>query len=258
MFTARRRSAWNFAASTVVCAAAVVATLTPTAQAVDNAPDPAVAAALQRHADGSWTQADVDLIRSIPELAAVVADPTRPVEVTTKEAAFSASGQAVSPMDGEPLSPEELAEVMPPAHLDGKPQPGEVTLPAESADTAGSFGTRITGGRWKMTHVTHTHRSYSGSVIYKYQTWAEFNYGGGKVRAWRYRADDITNASEIVNVDNRRIVDSKTSTPASSATSKMKRKVELCIFKYGCYSTMYPYVYTTVKGTGRTSFTSGV
>ncbi|MGR8010430.1 hypothetical protein [Streptomyces hypolithicus] len=174
-----------------------------------------------------------------------------------KEAEFSANGQAVSPMNGKPLSVEELAEIKPPSHLSGEPKPDEVTLPAEDAgpNTITPF---ITGGKWKMTHVTHTHRSYSGSVIYKYQTWAEFNYGGGKVRAWRFRDDDITNASDIVNVDNRLIVNSKTATPASSATSKMKRKVELCVMKYGCYATMYPYAYTTVKGTGKTSFTSGV
>ncbi|MFJ8589308.1 hypothetical protein ACIRD2_32250 [Streptomyces sp. NPDC093595] len=233
-------------------------TLNPSAQAAESGPDPKVAAALQRHADGTWTQADVDLIRSIPELAAVVVDPTKPVEVTTKEALINQNGQAVE-SNGKPLPASELDDVLPPHHLTGLPKPGEVILPAED-DGAPTVSTRaaITGGTWKMTHVTHTHRSYLGNVIYKYHHWAEFNYGGGKVRAWRFRDDDITNANEIVNVGDRRIVDSRTATPAASATSKMKRKVELCVLKYGCYSTMYPYVYTTVKGTGRTSFTSGV
>ncbi|MEU6483498.1 hypothetical protein [Streptomyces sp. NPDC046887] len=243
----------------VVSAAALLATVAPgAAQAAtsDQAPDPAVAAALQRVANGSWTKSDISLLKSIPEVAAGVVDPTKPAEVTIKEAAFEANGQAVSPANGEPLTGAELAEVTPPSHLTGQPQPGEQTLPAEGEPV--TIAPRITGGRWKMTHVTHTHRSLLGSTIFKYHTWAEFNYGSGKVRAWRFRDDDITNAQSIVNVGDRRIVASKTAVGTSQATSKMKRKIELCVAKYGCYATMYPYAYTTVKGSGSTSFTSGV
>jgi hypothetical protein len=46
----------------------------PAAHAAET-PDPAVAAALQRIQNGTWTNADAELIGSIPELAATTPDP---------------------------------------------------------------------------------------------------------------------------------------------------------------------------------------
>ncbi|MGR8010431.1 hypothetical protein [Streptomyces hypolithicus] len=69
------------AASVVVTSSALMVALMPTAQAAEVAPNKAVSAALKRHGNGTWTQADVALIRSIPELAAVVEDPTKPAEI---------------------------------------------------------------------------------------------------------------------------------------------------------------------------------
>ncbi|MFV2119059.1 hypothetical protein ACE14D_11675 [Streptomyces sp. Act-28] len=235
-----------------------MATLAPAAHA-DAPSEDRVRLALQRHADGTWTQEDVDIVRSIPELAGQVMDVTRPDEIVTKEAAFTSTGQAVSPANGEPLTPEQLAEVMPPSTAEPSDPATEVTTPEEVDPEAGGISPRITGGTWKMTHITHTHRSYSGSVIFKYHTYARFNYGGGKVRAWGQRYDDVTNTSVDVKIEPKLIVNTKSSVPASYATSQMKRQVELCVFKYGCYATLHPWAKVGVYGSGKTKIVgSGV
>ncbi|MEU7552994.1 hypothetical protein AB0B01_11705 [Streptomyces sp. NPDC044571] len=219
--------------------------------------DAQISAALKRHGDGTWTQADVALIRSIPSLAAVVEDVTRPAEVTSASAVLTAGGQAVSATDGSALTAKQLADVMPPA--DAVPSnPAEVVTTAAEGDTAAattSSLTGITGGSWKMTHITHTHRSYSGAIIFKYHTYAKFNYGGGKVRAWGERYDDFTDEDLVaqVKVTPKRLVDTKSATPASSGSSMMKREVDLCIFKYGCYATLHPWAQVKVWGNGKTA-----
>ncbi|MGV9785821.1 hypothetical protein ACWEIK_00930 [Streptomyces sp. NPDC004673] len=244
-------------ASAVVAAAALAITLAPSAQAATPT-DAQITAALQRHNDGTWTQADVDLIRSVPELAAVVEDVTRPQEVTTNSVMFTDSGQPVGPANGEPLTAEQLAEIMPGPNAQLS-VPGEVvTTPAETDVEPGTNGIspRITGGTWKMTHITYTHRSYSGDIIFRYHTYARFNYGGGKVRAWGERYDDFTNESSSVmqvKIGAKRITDTKSATPANSASSKMKREVDLCVLKYGCYATLHPWAQVKVYGSGKTA-----
>ncbi|MGY4906793.1 hypothetical protein [Streptomyces sp. 900116325] len=256
MFKGKQYSKASAAACVIVAAAALAVTLAPTAQAA--APtDAQISAALKRHGDGTWTQADVNLIRSIPSLAAVVQDVTRPEEVTTNSATFTADGQAVSPANGEPLSVEELAKIMP---GDGAELsvPGEVVTTAPEADVdpaGGGISPMITGGKWKMTHITHTHRSYSGAIIFAYHTYAQFNYGGGKVRAWGQRYDDFTDDDVVaqVKVTPKRLVDTKSGTPANSGSSMMKREVDLCVLKYGCYATLHPWAKVKVYGTGKTA-----
>lgn len=136
----------------------------------------------------------------------------------------------------------------------------EVWTPEETEVDLGGSGVqpRITGGTWRMTHIIHTHWSYSHKVIFKYHTYAEFNYGSGKVRAWGSRYDDITNTSVDVKI-RALIVNQKSRTPASSGTSYMKREAELCVFRYGCYATLHPWAKTQVFGTGKTKYVgSGV
>ncbi|MFJ9622110.1 hypothetical protein [Streptomyces sp. NPDC101181] len=112
-------------------------------------------------------------------------------------------------------------------------------------------------GKWKDTHVTHTHRSYTGGTIYKYRHYARLNYSGGKVRAWGNRWDDVTNISAGIKVGGR-TVNQKSGVPASSATSYMKRGLDHCVINFGCHTTTYPWVKTKVRGNGKTGFSSGV
>ncbi|MFD9789674.1 hypothetical protein ACFWXK_01860 [Streptomyces sp. NPDC059070] len=253
----RMESRRGVLAGALVSATALLVTLAPSAVA-DGTPwngrDLQIATALKHHAEGTQNQADINLIRSIPELAASVPDPTQPEEVTIKEAIFTGSGQAVSPANGEPLSSAELADIMPPSTAQPS-APGEAVEGPEETEVDKEPGSGLvgaTGGTWKMTHVYHTHRSYLGSVIFKYHTYAEFNYGGGKVRAWGDRYDDFSNVQQVVKIDNRRLADRYSRVPASSGTSKMSRQIELCFTKYGCYATLHPYASVQVFGTGKT------
>ncbi|NJP53324.1 hypothetical protein HCJ93_25480 [Streptomyces sp. SBST2-5] len=191
-----------------------------------------------------------------PELAKIVRDPSR-TETTVEEAIINDDGKAVG-ADGKPLTAKQLADIMPPAGATLS-KPDEETITPEETEADGSKGATfaaaaVKGGKWKMTHVTHTHRSYLGSVIFKYHTYAEFNYGSGKVRAWGSRYDNFTNEQDVVDVDNRLLTNAKSRVPASSATSMMKRKVQLCVAKYGCYATLYPWARTKVYGSGKTKY----
>jgi hypothetical protein len=242
-----------------VAATALTVTLAPAANA-DAPTDAEIAAALKRHGDGTWTQADVDLIRSIPELAAVVPDVTRPEEVSVVSAVIGPGGQAVSDRDGQPLPQAELAKVMPPE--DAEPSnPSQVQVTPEETDVdsallrASAAAAAAGSKKWKMTHITHTHRSYSGAIIFKYHTYAEFQYDGSKVLKWGERYDDFTDEDVVasVNIQPKRVVDTKSRTPASSGSSMMKREVELCVFKYGCYSTLHPWAKVKVYGSGKTA-----
>lgn len=241
----------------LVAATAACVTLLPAGLANADELDPAVSAALQRISDGTWTEADTELISSIPELAAVTPDPRRAPEVQVSELEYKLDpqGNPVSPANGEPIPAETWAEFTPSATADTS-RADEVTTPAESDGP--TVSPMITGGTWKNTHVAHTHRSLTGATIYKYHHYARFNYGGGKVRAWGSRWDDVTNISSGIYVENRRIVNSKSGVPASSGTSYMKRRIDHCIMKYGCYTATYPWIKTKVYGTGKTSFSSGV
>jgi hypothetical protein len=58
----------------------------------DDSPDPAVAAALTRINDGTWTQADIDLIKTDPVLADEVPDPS------TNEAAADVLAEDTGPI----------------------------------------------------------------------------------------------------------------------------------------------------------------
>lgn len=249
-------------AGVTITATALIATLTPSATAVEKSDPPTwnsvlTAALLKRVSNGTGNAADIDAVKREPELAKIVVDPSR-TETTIEEAVITDDGKAVS-SDGKPLTPEQVARIMPPTSATPSNEAEEVITPEETEADGATLATfaataGVKGGKWKMTHITHTHRSYFGSVIFKYHTYAEFNYGSGKVRAWGSRYDDFSNEQDVVEVDNKRITNAKSRVPASSATSKMKRKVQLCAVKYGCYATLYPWAQVKVYGTGKTKY----
>ncbi|WP_150184733.1 hypothetical protein [Streptomyces venezuelae] len=205
------------------------------------------------------------LQKEFPEQAKEVSDP-RQMQVLTEEAVITEDGQAVSPVTGKPLSAAELAAIEPPAGAQESNPAEEQETPEETevdpdalaasrakepASGAGMSAARVSGGRWKMTHITYTHRSYFHNVIFKYHTYARFNYKGGKVRAWGQRYDDFSHEQSGVDTD-LMVTNVKSKVPASSATSKMKRKVYLKVPVYGEYATVYPWAKVKVYGTGRT------
>lgn len=249
----------------IVSAVAVMGVVAPSAHA-DNAPDPAVTAALQRIQDGTWTDADAELIAGIPELAATTADPRVAPKTTVEEIDYvvlpdgtmeSVGTTGLNDADAQAAETEsglrKLIAVTPGADT-------SVTdvqeLPAEPDDgTNSAFSARVASGKWKWSHVTVTNYSYLGSVIYKYHHKAQFKYNGSKVTAWGSRYDYTSNEQDVVQVGDR-MANQKSAVPATSATSYMKRRIDLCAPVYGCYATNYPWSKIKVRGTGKTSFTS--
>ncbi|MBP2402772.1 hypothetical protein [Streptomyces syringium] len=262
-------------AGTVVSATALLATLTPAVAADNPAQDAAKKAqlhALLAAIDMTGSALDsgqesaisrhyalLDLLRQqFPEVARKVSDP-RQLEVTAKEAVVTEDGEIVSPETGKPLGKDELAAIEPPADAQASEPSEEQETPEETdADPnapaegdAALAAAAVRGGKWKMTHITYTHRSYFGNTIFKYHTYARFNYKGGKVRAWGKRYDNTSNEDSGVDVGGR-MMNRKSKVPASSATSIMKRKVTFKIPIYGEYATVYPWAKVKVYGSGRT------
>ncbi|MER8233606.1 hypothetical protein [Streptomyces sp. NPDC094049] len=251
---------WRLTVGTVALSASLLTGLmsaTSMAATVADPSDPAVQAAIQRTFDGTWTQADIDLIRSNPDLAGKLPDPRRAPTTVIKQADIDESGQPVDAANGEPLSPAEAAEFEPSPTADSTLLDREV-LPAETESGQPTGITPfITGGKWRKTHVIRTHYSYVGDVIYKYHHWAEFNYGGGKVRAWRYRADDTTNEVDWVEPRERLVNQVTSANQTPSATSYMKRKMSHCYIGNIACAYSYPWVKTKVYGNGSVTFSTG-
>ncbi|WP_432032701.1 hypothetical protein [Streptomyces antibioticus] len=239
----KRYSKTLAAIGAIVAATALTVSLAPAANAATPT-DAEITAALKRYGDGTWTQTDVNLIRSIPELAAAVPDVTRPEEVTVTSAVVGDAGQVI-PKDAERSDPSQVQETPAETEVDS------AALRASAVPSAATAGSK----KWRMTHITHTHRSLTGAIIFKYHTYAEFQYDGSKVLKWGERSDDFTDEDLVagLNIQPKLIVDTKSRTPASSGSSKMKREVELCVAHYGCYATLHPWAQVKVYGTGKTA-----
>ncbi|MFF5498283.1 hypothetical protein [Streptomyces aquilus] len=262
MFAKKHRSKSVLTLGAAITATALAVTMAPAAHAAEPT-DAQISAAIQRHFDGTWTQADVNLIRSIPELAAVVPNVTRPVESTTESVVTTSEGlswrdQATLALE---LKRAKAQGTLPGPEAQLSVASEEVETPAEvevdsapTTDVDGPIPFAAGNKRWKTTHVYHTHRSYTGAIIFRYHTYAEFQYDGSKVLKWGSRYDDFTNfdAGVDVNIGDRLLVNTKSRTPASSGSSMMKRQVQLCVLRYGCYSTLHPWAQVKVYGTGKT------
>ncbi|MDX3062823.1 MULTISPECIES: hypothetical protein [Streptomyces] len=241
-----------------VTIAALSATLVPmsSANAAEELPSD-VRGALQRISDGTWTNSDAELIASIPELAAVTEDPRVEPEVLTRELAYQYNELGViSDEYGIPISAQQLAEFQITSTGDNSTL-DESTTAAESEPLRMRLSAAAATKKFKKTHVVHTHRSYTGAVIYKYHQYADFTYDGTKVRTWGGRWDDVTNIADGIYV-RARIVNQKSALPASSATSYMKRTMDHCVAKFGCYTATYPWIKINVRGNGKTGFSSGI
>lgn len=260
MRNSHSRRRWGALTGTAVTVATLLTTLAPSASATETGNPPTWNSVLQaellRRASGdNPSAADIAAVKRDPVLSKLVVDPSR-TETTVDEAIVTEDGQYVD-ANGKPLTAAQIAKVTPPKTATPSDDAAVTITPAENdVDPQASplISRAVTGGKWRMTHITHTHRSYFGTVIFKYHTYAEFNYANGQVRAWGDRSDDFTEADEVVDIEPKLIVDSKSRVPASSGTSMMKRKVALCAFRYGCYATLYPWARVKVYGTGKTKY----
>ncbi|WP_307625017.1 hypothetical protein [Streptomyces turgidiscabies] len=249
----------------LVSAVAALSVTAPSAHAAGT-PDPAVVAALQRIQNGTWTNADAELIRGVPELAATTPDPRVAPTVTVEEIQYvvlpdgtmeSTSTTGLSDADAAAAGTSDgLRQLVTPESGADTSVGDLVELPEEgTSSTAPARGVRAASGKWKWSHVTVTAHSYFGTVIYKWHRKAQFRYDGSKVTQWGSRSDSTSNEQDVVQVG-ARLENQKSRVPASSATSFMKRRIDLCAPAYGCYATNYPWAKIKMKGNGTTSFTS--
>jgi hypothetical protein len=196
----------------VALTAAVVAILAaaPPAGAATGK-DPAVAAALTRIAAGTSTSADVALIKSRPEIAAQVMDPSA-TTVTVKDN----HGQVVK---------------------------------------TGDLGTLEIFPAWYRVEITSY--TYLGFVHWKWIHHVDVYLDGVVVRQWTARYDALTYSDGTVYVG-ALLSDAASAVPTTPAYSFKQRRLDICVFRYGCYATTAPYSQININGDGSWWYNWGV
>lgn len=169
--------------------------------------DPRMATALSRVDKGTWTQADLDYIKTDPDLAAQVPDP-RP--------AATESGAVSGKVTGD--------------------------LTALASATC----------NWYY-YAWYRKRSLLGFTMYKYYHRAYYCKTSQEITKWQVREDywrDVTSVAywrELVQ-------NSKAGIGTSTATTTRQRHIELCVVKYGCYSSLYPWVTLKIRANGNNTY----
>ena len=136
----------------MVLATALLGLLGPPVHAAAPKTDPAMVQALDRIGDGTWTQADLALIRQYPDIAAQVPDPSAPPEVlSTSSGGTGNSG-------------------------------GRTTSTIATA--------AVTCGWWVDVWFAKT--SILGNTIYRWHHKVVYCRNGAKVTDWQSRSDYLT------------------------------------------------------------------
>ncbi len=204
--------------------AAALAMIPMAAQADDGgsrSEDTAIERALVRIESGSWKQADLDLIRSNPELAAVLVDPS------VVEDPIIESGDLDETATFATFS---LAE------------PSVVAAVATSC---------------KWVGVAYKQTTFLGDTAYWWHHRVEWCYDGSKVTTWVTRYDYTTNKLSTYYIRDL-VVNQQGGVGTSSAWSHMSRAIENCVAKYGCIGEYTPWSKITVSKTGGYSYVGGL
>jgi hypothetical protein len=169
----------------------------------------AIAGALDRIADGTWTKADLALIKAHPSVAAQVPDPSVPAD----------TGADIGG------TPNELA--------------------------GGAASTRAlvtTCGYW--VDVWYGKVSSLGNRIFKWHHKVGYCRNGSVVKQWEYRTDYLTEAQSGVQMKDEGFNAWQNGLGTGTATSFRQRRIDYCVFNYGCYENYYPYSQINVFGSG--------
>ncbi|MFI6243181.1 hypothetical protein ACIBEF_25230 [Micromonospora sp. NPDC050795] len=183
------------------------------AHAAEQGYDPAIAAALDRVADGSWTDADIQLIQGVPEVGQAVPDPRD--EGTVSEVKIDTS-----------------PNIYPPENAPGTYQQ------AAAATT-----------RCKDLTVSIDKKDFFGSRIYRFNTRTEWCYNGSKVTGI-YRKDGWISNNTWGIYFRSWSIDSSSTRPDGSAYHDKRANLDYCVAYYGCYTQTHPYVYLKMYKTG--------
>lgn len=183
----------------------------------------AIGDAVARVADGTYTKADLVLIRTDPEVAATVPDPEAPATATTE----SSGGRKATSTERT-----KLARIA----------------------TSTELATTTYCGAYRK--VTYTQKSLLGSVIYAYTTYTEWCRTGYKVLSWTTRYEYLSKTSSVIYWQEN-VVNQQYGLGTNTAVSHFQHHIEYCtISKYvGCYANTYPWVRTVAHGDGTSSYT---
>lgn len=173
--------------------------------------DPAIAAALSRIAAGTSTAADIALVKSRPDIAAQVSDPSR-TTVTITEKQGNSTGQRT--IDDLPIFPA-----------------------------------------WYEVEIT----SYTllGFVHWKWKHRVDVYLDGVVVRQWTGRYDVLTYSDGTAYIG-ALLSDAASFTPSTPVYSIKQRRLDICIFHYGCYASVAPYSQININGDGSWWYNWGV
>jgi hypothetical protein len=182
--------------------------------------DPAIVAALQRIATRTQSPADIALIKSRPELAATVADPSQMTFTTTV-------------VQG---APEETGLT----RGSGRAHPN-----IETTTYCGWIEIRITA------------YSLLGFKFFAWTHHAGFCTDLETIRRWNGRYDRMDYADPTINMLERK-VDYASRVPTFAATSTMQRHLQQCVLTYGCWANWYPWSTVNIYPDGTFTYSWGV
>lgn len=187
-------------------------TLTSPASA---APSSALIAAVNRVAYGGWSNADLTLIRSYPDIAETTPDPTRPLQVVIG----NWSGLRTFP------------------HPDYGPFKAAYT----------------TCGAWAWVDLIK--KSLLGNTIFRWRHYVQYcrkigTASGNVVSSWEVRKDYMVESQSGVYMRDEGSTAWQSGLGTFKATSFRQRHIEYCVYKIGCYSNRYLYSTLYVTGNG--------
>jgi hypothetical protein len=108
-----------------------------------------------------------------------------------------------------------------------------------------------TCGHWYK--AWYRKRSLLGSTIYKYHHKAVWCQTAGKITRWQSRTDYPTEADFVVYW-RKLILNQRYGIGSAKAYSRRTRHIELCVAKYGCYQSFYPWVGLTIRANGKETY----
>ena len=179
---------------------------------------------LERASTQSGTSSETNFLDQVGLLAIVPEESTEDDELVVDSGIDNDDPEAVPPGD-DPYAGEDDASARPVA----------------CNGIRGWYKVRWTKKSWPL-----------GTVIYKWSHRTYYCRSGGKVRRLFKRADWVTNAQVIVDVQG--VTGNWTSgVGTTKATSFRQRKIQLCAVKIACYATLYPTARLYVGGNGNHS-----
>jgi hypothetical protein len=176
----------------------------------------ALTTAVNHVAYDNWTQADLDLIKRYPDVAATVPDPTRPIQVV------------IGNWNGLRVY-----------HPNYTPFPPQVVY--------------TTCGAWAWVDLIK--KSLLGNVIYRWRHYVQYcrkigNANGNIVSSWEVRKDYMVESQSGVYMRDEGSTAYQSGLGTFTAKSFRQRHIEYCVYKIGCYSNRYLYSTLYVTGNG--------